>query len=111
MLSFYGDKIYSEEKEELIKNSLELISNIYYLESDNKYLIDIWANIIFQLNHTKIMPYIVLKNLSDLYDDDLKSLFSVFKKVIELDNSAYDIFSSFKYVNDNRDTFDNIIEG
>jgi hypothetical protein len=111
LLSFYGDKIYSEEKDELIKNSLELISNIHYLESDNKYLIDIWANIIFQLNHTKIMPYIVLKNLSDLYDDDLKSLFSVFKKVIELDNSAYDIFSSFKYVNDNRDTFDNIIEG
>jgi len=57
------------------------------------------------------MPYNTLESLSDLYDDDLKSLFLVFKKVIELDNDVYHIFSSFKYVNDNRDIFDNIIEG
>ena len=57
------------------------------------------------------MSYSLLGNLTDLYDDDLKSLFLVFKKVIELDNDVYHIFSSFKYVNDNRDIFDNIIEG
>ena len=57
------------------------------------------------------MSYSLLGNLTDLYDDDLKSLFLVFKKVIELDNDAKDIFSQFKYVNDNRETFDNIIEG
>ncbi len=111
MLSFYGDKIYSEEKEELIKNSLELISKVHFLKLDNSYLIDILAHIIFQLNHTKLMSYSLLGNLTDLYDDDLKSLFLVFKKVIELDNDAKDIFSQFKYVNDNRETFDNIIEG
>ena len=57
------------------------------------------------------MSYSLLGNLTDLYDDDLKSLFLVFKKVIELDNDAKDKFSQFKYVNDNRETFDNIIEG
>ena len=111
LLSFYGDKIDYDEKEELIKQSLELISQIHYLASDNHLLFDIFANIIYQLNNTKIMPYNTLESLSDLYDDDLKALFLVFKKVIELDNDVYHIFSSFKYVNDNRDIFDNIIEG
>ena len=57
------------------------------------------------------MSYSLLGNLIDLYDDDLKSLFLDFKKVIEFDNDAKDKFNQFKYVNDNLETFDNIIEG
>ena len=57
------------------------------------------------------MNYETLGTLNELYDDNLKSLFSVFKNVIDLDEKAKDIFSSFKYVKDNKDLFDNIIQG
>ena len=111
LLLFYSDKIYNEEKEELIKSSLELVSQVHNFYIDNNYLIDIWSNIIFQLNNTSLMNYETLGTLNELYDDDLKSLFSVFKNVIDLDEKAKDIFSSFKYVKDNKDLFDNIIQG
>ena len=110
LLFFYSDKISNDEKNDLIDKTLNLISRIYDYSLDNKLIINVFSNLLFQLNCFCLMSYDKIGNLNNLTIDDIKQLFFVFKRISQIDNIEYvtPIFQSFKFVKDNINEFNNI---
>ena len=107
---FYSDKISKEEKKDLTNKTLNLLSRIYDYSLDNKLIIDILSNVLFQLSTNCLMSYDKIGTLNDLNNDNIKQLFLVFRKIAEIDNMEFvtAIFKSFKFVKDNFNEFNNI---
>ncbi len=110
LLFFYSDKISNDEKNDLTDKTLNLISRIYDYSLDNKLIINVFSNLLFQLNCYCLMSYDKIGNLNNLTIDDIKQLFFVFKRISQIDNIEYvtPIFQSFKFVKDNINEFNNI---
>ena len=110
LLYFYSDKISKEEKKDLTNKTLNLLSRIYDYSLDNKLIIDIFSNVLFQLSTNCLMSYDKIGTLNDLNNDNIKQLFLAFRKIAEIDNMEFvtAIFKSFKFVKDNFNEFNNI---
>ena len=110
LLEFYSIQISKDEKNELSKKALILISQIYDYSLDNKLITDVFSNVLYQLNLNCLMNYDKIGDLYDLSIENIKELFYLFKKISEIDNAenVTPVFMSFKFVKDNIKDFNNI---
>ena len=58
------------------------------------------------MNSTSTMYYKNLDKLQNVYEEDLKSLFVVFKKLEEIDSDNYSKLENLNLVKENKDIFD-----
>ena len=105
---YYGPRLDNDEKGDIIANTMELVSNINDLALDNNLLLDVWANILYTMNYNQTMQFKQLDKLHDLYDENLKSIFIVIKKIIEMDESTQKILEGLSLVKDNQDVYDSV---
>ena len=69
-------------------------------------MLDVWAIILYTMNYNQTMQFKQLDKLHDLYDDNLKNIFIVFKKIIQIDQSTQKIIESLSLVKENQDIYD-----
>ena len=108
LIKYYGPRLDNDEKGDIIANTMELVSNINDLALDNNLLLDVWANILYTMNYNQTMQFKQLDKLHDLYDENLKSIFIVIKKIIEMDESTQKILEGLSLVKDNQDVYDSV---
>ena len=108
LIRYYGPRLDNDEKGDIITNTMELVSNINELVVDNHKMLDVWAIILYTMNYNQTMQFKQLDKLHDLYDDNLKNIFIVFKKIIEIDQSTQKGLESLSLVKENKDIYDSV---
>ena len=119
LIKYYAEKIEKSEKTDLVNVTLELVQEIHNVSSDNKLMIDLWAKCLIEFEKSHIIELNMLRGLTDLTVDNIKDLFEVYKKMYIImekydENEAIcfkNKIQKFKYVEENRDTFDDILGG
>ena len=106
LIKYYGPNLHNDERNELIETTLELVSTVSNLALDNNLIYDVWAYILCAMNSTSTMYYKNLDKLQNVYEEDLKSLFVVFKKLEEIDSDNYSKLENLNLVKENKDIFD-----
>ena len=96
----------SDEKGDIIANTMELVSNINELVVDNHKMLDVLAIILYTMNYNQTMQFKQLDKLQELYDGNLKNIFIVDKKIIQIDQSTQKIIESLSLVKENQDIYD-----
>ena len=108
LIRYYGPRLGNDEKGDIITNTMELVSNINELVVDNHKMLDVWAIILYTMNYNQTMQFKQLDKLHDLYDDNLKNIFIVLKKIIEIDQSTQKGLESLSLVKENKDIYDSV---
>jgi hypothetical protein len=108
MMSYYSVEMSANEKKDIISCTIELISQVHSLSLDNPLLIDVWAHVLIILNDTDVMKFKFLRELKNLSDDDLISLFKVFKKISAINKDIIPAIETIGFVKDNKELFEDV---
>ena len=107
-MSYYSVEMSANEKKDIISCTIELISQVHSLSLDNPLLIDVWAHVLIILNDTDVMKFKFLRELKNLSDDDLISLFKVFKKISAINKDIIPAIETIGFVKDNKELFEDV---
>lgn len=108
LMNYYAVEMSANEKKDITSSTIELISQVHSLSLDNPLLIDVWAHVLIILNDTDVMKFKFLRELKNLSDDDLISLFKVFKKISAINKDIIPAIETISFVKDNKELFEDI---
>ena len=108
MMNYYAVEMSANEKKDITSCTIELISQVHSLSLDNPLLIDVWAHVLIILNDTDVMKFKFLRELKNLSDDDLISLFKVFKKISAINKDIIPAIETISFVKDNKELFEDV---
>ena len=111
LIQYYAHYLNTNEINELVNSAFDLFSNITTLSLDNMYLYDIMANIILCMVKHKVCRYSEIERFKDLYDDDLKGVFKVIQIIGQTDEKVFVYVEKTNIVKDNKELYDEIIQG
>ena len=111
LIQYYAQYLNTSEINELVNSAFNLLSNITTLSLDNMYLYDIMSNIILCMVKHKVCRYSEIERFNDLYEDDLKGVFKVIQIIGQTDEKVFIYVEKTNIVKDNRELYDEIIQG
>ena len=105
---YYYKEISNDEKDEVKNKALHLIRFAYDYYFDNHLIVDIWSNVLFYLINFDIIKYDNFNQLKDCGEEELKCIFKIFNKIIQLDNNTKSNFENLQLIKDNINLYNSI---
>ena len=110
IVNFYAPQLTQDEINKLQDVTIDIVSQIYYLQMDNQLLLDLISNVLITMNETGIMNYKHLREVKMTSEYEYKCLFELFRKVSSSDKSVLAEVEKMSCVIDNRQLYNDVMK-
>ena len=109
VINFYAPHLTDDEMNKLQDTTIDIVSQVYYLQMDNQLMLDLISNVLVIMNSTGIMNYKHLREVKMSNEYEYKCLFELFYKVSKSDVTVLNEVEKMSCVIDNRQLYNEVI--
>ena len=110
LIFYYKKSLSSKEKKEIVRKTVHLLKVARDLSLDNKLIIDVWCIMLSNLIRAHLFDRNDLIELSEIEQEDLKTIFIIIAKIIKDDPDARIHYDKCKFVQQNKSLYEEAIK-